>query len=128
MNEYLLNKAYKLEKILEEIESTYEEAKEKSSILDQIRNDILHEIELDNLDAIAMTRKFKELKATLKLRRKYKDNVNYLIKFRQNLNLKMSKKTIASIKGLEKQLDKRKYSNRIESSIRKEILNEVENI
>jgi len=86
---------------VEEIEVLYTMSIEKHSIIDKMVVQLLHEIELENVDAVSMMKQIKELKGVLKLRRKYKDNVDYLVVVRSMLNKSVVKAYNQKITELE---------------------------
>jgi hypothetical protein len=125
MRKLLLEKSKKLATILEDVEELYEEAKVKHSTIDKLRNDILHEITLDSLSAVDMTKKYIELRTTLRLRTIYKDNIDYLKTFRRYNSLKNAKKSANEINEISKNKKYRKYTKRVESEVRQEILDDI---
>lgn len=128
MKKYLLEKNKEIHDILQEIEDKYKEAKEKQSIIDSIRNDILHEIELNRYSAIQMTKKYKELQATLQIRRRYKDNLEYLKTFKSSLSVGLSNSAHTNINSLHTKFVKRTYNKRIKEEVRNEILSEISDL
>jgi hypothetical protein len=125
MRKLLLEKSKKIATILEDVEELYEEAKVKHSTIDKLRNDILHEITLDSLSAVDMTKKYIELRTTLRLRIIYKDNIDYLKTFRRYNSLKNAKKSANEINEISKNKKYRKYTKRVESEVRQEILDDI---
>lgn len=122
-----LRKATKdIEVILKEIEDIYLNASEKQSQIDQLIVDIEHEIELESCSAPQMMSKYKQLKACFKLRRKYKDELEYLLGIRGSLNLGLTTKAHQTLSTVESKMNKRKYSHRIKEELRLEILKEAE--
>lgn len=122
-----LRKATKdIEIILKEIEDIYSNASEKQSQIDQLIVDIEHEIELESCSAPFMMMKYKQLKACFKLRRKYKDELEYLLGIRATLNLGVTTTAQKALSTVVSRMDKRKYSHRIKEELRLEILKEAE--
>lgn len=115
-----------IEIILKEIEDIYLNASEKQSQIDQLIVDIEHEIELESCSAPLMMAKYKQLKACFKLRRKYKDELEYLLGIRGSLNLGLTTKAHQTLSTVESKMNKRKYSHRIKEELRLEILKEAE--
>lgn len=128
MRKYLLSKTGEIKKILQDVEVEYEVCKSKHSQLDKIKNDLLHELELDNLNAAGTASLMKELKSTLLLRRIYKDNIDYLLAFREELNLGKLIKAVDNLNEVHTTTNMRKYNRRIKKEVREEILAEIDKI
>lgn len=111
---------------LGKIEHEFDRATRKQSMLENLRNDIEHEIELNKLSGSEMMKKYKELQACLKLRRKYKDELEYLLIIRSELNLDRTKVAKESVLKVDKKLSDRKYKHRIKQEVRDELLKELE--
>jgi len=126
MRDLILNSIEVINSELENIEKMYAEATEKQSILDNLRNDIEHEIELNKLSGSEMMIKYKELQACLRLRRKYKDGLEYLLSIRIGLNLTQVKNAKENISKVDNKLINRDYSNRVKQEVREELLKEME--
>ena len=116
------------EAVLKNIESMYEAASMKQSQIDQLIVDIEHEIELESCSAPLMMAKYKQLKACFKLRRKYKDELEYFLSIRGSLNLGITTTAQKALTTVAGRMDKRKYSHRIREELRLEILKEAEEI
>lgn len=119
------------EKILDELQKVEDEyilAKTRHSQIERIIVDIEHEIELDKPSGSDMVKKYKELQTAFRLRRIYKDDVDYLIKFRETSNLKQTKKTINGISSTEISKNNRNYRTRIEHEVRINLLSEFDKI
>jgi len=127
MEKFLISKLDIISKEVDDINVVNKEQNLKYSQLDKLRNDILHEIELNNISGSAMLIKYKELKAILRLRRKYKNNLAMLACFKTRINVSTgnAKKAILNKRA---ELEKRHYKRRIEESVRQELLNEIEDI
>ena len=126
--DYLSKKNDEVENILSDVEKLYNECREKQGILDKLKNDIEHEIELDKMDAVAMVKKFKEYQSVLKLRRKYKDNVAMLRSYRSKFSLKKLNNVRNSVKQINTNQQCRGYKYRVKSEVRDEILEEINSI
>lgn len=123
---YLDEKVIELKNILDEIEDNYNKAKSKSSVIDKIIVDIEHEIEFDKPSGAQMVKKYKELQTAFRLRREYKDNVDYFIKFRSGLNIKHISISEKGLENQQKSNENRKYSKRVAIETRDEVLAEFE--
>lgn len=84
------------------------------------RNDLLHEIELGNLDAIQLTKAGSVLRDVLKERRKYKDELDKVMtlkgftdKYNNKLIIGDIIQTLKNLKRLEENKKTRKYRPRI---------------
>lgn len=113
---------------LDKIEEAYNSAVEKQSILDNLKNDIEHEIELEKLSGSEMMVKYKELQACLRLRRKYKDDLEYLLSIRVSLNLSHTKSASKKVSEIDDVMSNKKYKIRIQQEVREEVLKEVSSI
>lgn len=107
---------------LDKIEEAYNSAVEKQSILDNLKNDIEHEIELEKLSGSEMMVKYKELQACLRLRRKYKDDLEYLLSIRVSLNLSHTKSASKKVSEIDDVMSNKKYKIRIQQEVREEVL------
>lgn len=83
------------------------------------RNDLLHEIELGNLNAIEMTKAAKTLKGVLQERRKYKDELakvmtlkGFTDKYNNKLIVGDIIQVLKNLKTLEKNIETRTYTPR----------------
>jgi hypothetical protein len=83
------------------------------------RNDLLHELELANLNAVEMTRVAKTLKEVLKERRQYKDELDKVMtlkgftdKYNNKLIVGDIIQVIKNLKTLNKSKENRKYKAR----------------
>ncbi len=87
---------------------------------EQIRSDLLHELELANLNAVEMTKVAKELKEVLKVRRKYKDELakvmtlkGFTDKYNNKLIIGDIIQVLKNLKTLHSNQEKRKYNAKI---------------
>ena len=128
VKEMILDSIKSIDVELKKIEDAFNSATKKQSMLDNLRNDIEHEIELDKLSAVEMTKKYKELQACLRLRRKYKDELEYLLAIRDSVNLTLTKNAKERVEKVDKKLSNRTYNIRIKQEVRDELLKELEMI
>ena len=128
MKDLLIQSTQEIKEILSRIEEVYKNANEKQSQIDQLINDIEHEIELQNFSAPQMMVKYKELKACFRLRRKYKNDLEYLLAYRPSLNIMLTDKSFKAIYTVKSKMDKKNYCHRIKEELRMEILKEAETI
>ena len=100
------------------IQNLHKEASSKISQTDLLLSDLYHEIEFEKLTAPQMMVKFKELKQCLKVRRQHKVEFEAL----QSVVASLDSNKLHSIVKVSNKTEK-KYRTKIESSVRKEILN-----
>ncbi|MBR3002890.1 MAG: hypothetical protein IKF38_04965 [Clostridia bacterium] len=114
------------EEFLIEMKSFFENIdKLKADLENQIRetelarNDLLHELELANLNAVEMTKVTKALKAVLKERRKYKDELakvmtlkGFTDKYNNKLIVGDIINVLKNLKTLKKNNENRTYTPR----------------
>lgn len=128
INQLLKEQMSTIQSAIDTIEEQYKLCTEKQSQLDMLLVDIYHEIELDKLSAPEMMSKYKELKAVLKLRRKYKDAVEHILIARQYFNPKNVHTTLKGIDTMEKKDSRRTYSHRIKKEVRAELISEMNSL
>lgn len=125
---YLQDKEAQLRDILQDIEDEYKRAYAKVGVVDKIIVDIEHEIELERFDAVGMVKKYKELQTAFRLRRKYKDDTEFLRNFRHTINVKELNKSAKSINSTYNSQSNRKYGLRVRVETRAEVLAEFEEL
>ena len=108
-----------------EIEKLYNSSTEKHSTLDKYVVQLLHEIELNDFDAVGMAKQIKELKSVLKLRRKYKDQIDYFLGIRGFVNKSNFEKATKGLETVIKNKKDRKFKDRISEKLREEIIDEA---
>lgn len=128
INQLLKEQISIIKSSIEIVEEQYKLCTEKQSQLDMLLVDIYHEIELDKLSAPEMMSKYKELKAVLKLRRKYKDAVEHILVARQYFNPKNASTTLKGLDTIEKKDSHRTYSQRIKKEVREELISEMNSL
>lgn len=128
MKNIIQNSLNIIQEQIDSFEKFYKDATEKQSLLDNLKNDIEHEIELDKLSGSEMMKKYKELQACLKLRRKYKNDIEYLNSIRGQFNLSILKGATKSFNETNKKMESKTYRQRIEGELREEILKEISEI
>lgn len=111
-----------IKKLVSEGDSYYKELRKKHSLVEKLKLDIEHEIELDRLSASAMMKKYKEYKNLLETRRIIKDEIDFMSKIREysftgdDINkLKQSIETIGNNKK------NRVYTKKVEINERKSL-------
>jgi len=118
----------KINSDISEIEKYYKELSYKTQIIDLFVSEILHDLELRPLNAMQIAQKSKELRGALKLRRHYKDNKQLMDSVCSRINSKIVDDTTKNIERIEKQMDNRTFTERLEQEIRNEIISEMEKI
>lgn len=118
----------KINSDITEIEKYYKELSYKTQIIDLFVSEILHDLELKPLNAMQIAQKSKELRGALKLRRHYKDNKQLMDSVCSRINSKIVDDTTKNIERIEKQMDNRTFTERLEQEIRNEIISEMEKI
>jgi hypothetical protein len=126
--EYLMVVIDQLEDALRIIETELSSCREKYYKIEDMILDIRHDMELKDFDAISNAKLFKEFKSILRLRRNYKDKIDYLNAFRCNLNLNVIDKCKLDLSLIHVKKENRKYHNRITDELKQELLNEYNNI
>ena len=116
MEEFLI----KMKNFFEEIDKLKENLEKEIKKTEMERNDLLHEIELGNLNAIELTKVASVLKDILKERRKYKDELEKVMtlkgftdKYNNKLIIGDIIQVIKNLKTLEQNKETRKYRPRI---------------
>ena len=114
-----------IQSLTKDIEKEYKNTKHKQSILDKLIVDLEHEIEFDKMDAIDMSKKIKEMRAVLKLRRKYKNNMEYFTEIRKSINPMQVGKSLVSWDNIRIKQENKKYTHRVNEEVRNEGLDEI---
>lgn len=127
-NEMIKTFINKIDTDISEIEKYHKELLHKMQIIDLFVSEILHDLELKPLNAMQIAQKSKELRGALKLRRHYKDNKQLMDSVCSRINSKIVNDTIKNIERIEKQMDNRTFTERLEQEIRNEIIAEMEKI
>ena len=94
----------------------------KRTEINDLRNDILHEIELKRLSAPEMVKKYNELKKVLQIRREIKDEIDEYDLIKNKIKIKNFDDLFSDFGNLAKKKANRKYHKRSPSKIRKQIL------
>jgi hypothetical protein len=127
-NEIIKTFIDKINNDISEIEKYYKELSHKTQIIDLFISEILHDLELKPLNAMQIAQKSKELRGAMKLRRHYKDNKQLMDSVCSKINSNIISDTVKNIERIEKNLDNRTFTERLEHDIRKEIIAEMEKI
>lgn len=117
-----------IEEILADVEEVYKSVTERQSQIDRLIIDLEHEIELENYPAHKMMLKYKELKACFRLRRKYKNELEYLMAIRPSLNLSVVSASNKALHAVVEKMERKRYYHRIKEELRIEILEEAKKI
>lgn len=104
----------------ENIDTLKKDLEKEIKRVEQERNDLLHEIELGNLNAVELIKVAVVLRDVLKERRQYKDELDKVMTikgFTDKYNNKLITgdiiQTIKNLKTLEKNKEQRKYRPRV---------------
>ncbi len=128
IKDYLNSRLSSIETIVNDIDLKYDEAREKHSYFDKLKLDIEHEMELDVLSASERACKYKEYHSCLKLRRKYKEGVEYFLKAKSCLNIAGIESAKIGIDQIEFTNSKKSYTHRVNKEMRQELLDEINRI
>ena len=126
INALLKNELEKMKSSVSVIDEQFKMCSEKQSQLDLLLIDIYHEIELEKLSAPEMMKKYKELKACLTIRRRYKNMLEYINIVRGSIKTGNFDGAIKGIESLDKREGNKKYHHRIKAELREEILSEMD--
>lgn len=109
-----------MKNFFENIDTLKKDLEKEIKRVEQERNDLLHEIELGNLNAAELIKVAVVLRDVLKERRQYKDELDKVITikgFTDKYNNKLITgdiiQTIKNLKTLEKNKEQRKYKPRV---------------
>ena len=117
-----------INKLVVELEVKYKQAQDKSTQLDRMLSQIYHEIEFESMDAVAMMKKYKELKGVLKLRRSYKNRVERMKVTRGHFSSGSINEAINNYSKSKSGQSKKQFKDRISEELRKELLKEIDNM
>lgn len=109
-----------MKNFFENIDNLKKDLEKEIKRVEQERNDLLHEIELGNLNAVELIKVAVVLRDVLKERRQYKDELDKVMTikgFTDKYNNKLITgdiiQTIKNLKTLEKNKEQRKYRPRV---------------
>lgn len=109
-----------MKNFFENIDTLKKDLEKEIKRVEQERNDLLHEIELGNLNAVELIKVAVVLRDVLKERRQYKDELDKVMTikgFTDKYNNKLITgdiiQTIKNLKTLEKNKEQRKYRPRV---------------
>ena len=109
-----------MKNFFENIDTLKKNLEKEIKRVEQERNDLLHEIELGNLNAVELIKVAVVLRDVLKERRQYKDELDKVMTikgFTDKYNNKLITgdiiQTIKNLKTLEKNKEQRKYKPRV---------------
>ena len=109
-----------MKNFFENIDTLKKDLEKEIKRVEQERNDLLHEIELGNLNAVELIKVAVVLRDVLKERRQYKDELDKVMTikgFTDKYNNKLITgdiiQTIKNLKTLEKSKEQRKYRPRV---------------
>lgn len=109
-----------MKNFFENIDTLRKDLEKEIKRVEQERNDLLHEIELGNLNAVELIKVAVVLRDVLKERRQYKDELDKVMTikgFTDKYNNKLITgdiiQTIKNLKTLEKNKEQRKYRPRV---------------
>ena len=115
-----------LKEKIHELEVMWKTLNAKQSSIDKMIVQLEHEIEIQNLDAVGMAKKYKELKGIFRLRRKYKNEIEVISTTRSLYSENNINTCISNFnKSKDGQATKR-FKDRITEEVRKELLKEIE--
>ena len=114
-----------MKNFFEGIDKLKADLEKQISETEMARNDLLHELELGNLNAIEMTKVAKTLKEVLQERRKYKDELQKVMtlkgftdKYNNKLIVGDIIQVIKNLKTLERELENRTYKPRMITNLK----------
>ncbi|MBR3163561.1 MAG: hypothetical protein IKF17_05640 [Clostridia bacterium] len=114
-----------MKNFFENIDKLKLDLEKQISETEKARNDLLHELELGNLNAIEIMKVAKTLKEVLQERRQYKDELKKVMtlkgftdKYNNKLIVGDIIQALKNLKTLQKQLEERKYRPRMITNLK----------